>query len=193
MVYKIMFSLVCVALGIGTAVALAAKPSSPPGQDPCSHGNSNKPCKPDPQPEHGKDCEPHGKGPGGKNEDHCAPVTTTEPPTTTTEPPPPPPPTTTTPTTTTTTPTTTTTTPTATTTTPGTTTTAPTATTTTTTPSTTTTTTTPTETTTSSTPPKVIVPPKSKPKPKKPNFDECVPAKNYTLNCGGVIVVPGKG
>jgi hypothetical protein len=35
----------------------------------CSHGNSNQECRPDPQPEHGKDCDqPNGDG----NEDHCA-------------------------------------------------------------------------------------------------------------------------
>ena len=61
--------------GFGATAAFADKPPSPPGKDPCEHGNSNKPCKPDPQPDHGKDCLPHGKG--GKNEDHCAPGTTT--------------------------------------------------------------------------------------------------------------------
>jgi len=83
----------------GFAVARAAAPS-PPGQNPCSHGNSGKPCRPDPQPEHGQDCLPHGNH-GGENEDHCEGSTATEPTTTT--------PTTTTPTTPTT-PTTTTTT-----------------------------------------------------------------------------------
>lgn len=39
-------------------------------EDGCQHGNSGKPCRPDPQPDRGKDCLPHGKW-GGINEDHC--------------------------------------------------------------------------------------------------------------------------
>lgn len=68
------------AIGATAAVALADKPPSPPGKDPCSHGNTGKPCKPDPQPDRGKDCEKHGKE-GGVNEDHCkgeATTTTTD-------------------------------------------------------------------------------------------------------------------
>jgi hypothetical protein len=64
---------VIAAFGLGTAAAFAAgsdKPPSPPGQDECEHGNSQKPCKEDPQPEHGADCEEHGNQ-GGVNEDHC--------------------------------------------------------------------------------------------------------------------------
>lgn len=45
--------------------------ATPPGQDPCSHGATGKPCRPDPQPNNGKDCEKHGKN-GGVNEDHCS-------------------------------------------------------------------------------------------------------------------------
>jgi hypothetical protein len=42
---------------------------NPPGQSPCSHGNSGASCRPDPQPSHGKDCDqPNNDG----NEDHCA-------------------------------------------------------------------------------------------------------------------------
>jgi hypothetical protein len=75
-----------------SGVAVAGNgPPSPPGQDECTHGNSGKPCKEDPQPEKGKDCEAHGNH-GGVNEDHCKSEDTT--PTETT-------PTTTTPTTTT--------------------------------------------------------------------------------------------
>jgi len=48
-------------------------PGSP--GDNCSHGNSNKPCKDDPQPGKGKDCDDHGKARG--NEDHCKNTTTT--------------------------------------------------------------------------------------------------------------------
>jgi hypothetical protein len=61
------------AFGLGTAAAFAAsadKPPAPPGQGECMHGNSLKPCKEDPQPDHGKDCEEHGNH-GGVNEDHC--------------------------------------------------------------------------------------------------------------------------
>lgn len=55
----------------GVAVAgVNDKPPSPPGQDECEHGNSAKPCKEDPQPDKGKDCELHGNN-GGVNEDHC--------------------------------------------------------------------------------------------------------------------------
>lgn len=71
------------AYGPERAVALVAtQPPTNPGSpgDDCSHGNSGKPCKPDPQPGHGQDCEDHGKARG--NEDHCL-DTTTE--TTTTE------------------------------------------------------------------------------------------------------------
>lgn len=62
------------AFGLGSVV-YADPPSSPPGQGECNHGNSNKPCKPDPQPDHGEDCEEHGPNEGGVNEDHCASVT----------------------------------------------------------------------------------------------------------------------
>lgn len=60
--------------GIGVSAALASNgngpPSSPPGQGECAHGNSDQECKPDPQPDKGKDCEAHGQQ-GGVNEDHC--------------------------------------------------------------------------------------------------------------------------
>ena len=74
--------------GIGVSVALASNgngpPSSPPGQGECEHGNSGKECKPDPQPEHGQDCEEHGPNQGGVNEDHCLSTTTTTTPSTST-------------------------------------------------------------------------------------------------------------
>jgi hypothetical protein len=74
---------VVLAAGVFTSVALADKPPSPPGQtsnpgspgDDCSHGNSDKPCKPDPQPGHGSECDDHGNASG--SEDHCAATTTT--------------------------------------------------------------------------------------------------------------------
>ncbi len=58
--------------------AVAAEPgASNPGSpgDNCSHGNANKPCKPDPQPDRGKDCLNHGNARG--NEDHCLGTTET--------------------------------------------------------------------------------------------------------------------
>jgi hypothetical protein len=74
--------------GVGTAAASGnGKPGSPPGQGECEHGNSGKPCRDDPQPEHGRDCEHHGNQ-GGVNEDHCGGVPAPEPPTTTVIPPP---------------------------------------------------------------------------------------------------------
>jgi hypothetical protein len=74
--------------GVGTAAASGnGKPGSPPGQGECEHGNSGKPCRDDPQPEHGRDCEHHGNQ-GGVNEDHCGGAPAPEPPTTTVTTPP---------------------------------------------------------------------------------------------------------
>jgi hypothetical protein len=66
------------------------------GQGPCHHGNSNKDCRPDPQPLHGKDCEHHGgngknshantTGNGSGNQDHCLAGTVTPSPTPTPSP-----------------------------------------------------------------------------------------------------------
>jgi hypothetical protein len=76
--------------GVGTAAASGlGKPESPPGQGACEHGNSGKPCRDDPQPEHGRECEHHGNL-GGVNEDHCGGAAAPEPPPTTVAPPPPP-------------------------------------------------------------------------------------------------------
>lgn len=67
--------------GVGTAAASGnGKPVSPPGQGECEHGNSGKPCRDDPQPELGRDCEHHGNQ-GGVNEDHCGGAPAPEPPT----------------------------------------------------------------------------------------------------------------
>ena len=66
------------AFALGGAAAFAGnsdKPASPPGQGDCEHGNSQKPCRDDPQPDRGKDCEEHGNQ-GGVNEDHCVGETT---------------------------------------------------------------------------------------------------------------------
>ena len=64
-------------LAVPSAVAFADQPPAPPGQGECEHGNSGQECKPDPQPEHGQDCEEHGPFEGGVNEDHCLLTTTT--------------------------------------------------------------------------------------------------------------------
>jgi hypothetical protein len=73
--------------GVGASGALATAgtpaaggpPSTVPGSpgDDCSHGNSDKDCRPDPS-ENGQDCDDHGNARG--NEDHCeqAPTTTTD-------------------------------------------------------------------------------------------------------------------
>ena len=65
----IMIAGMVVAFGLGSAAAFAAtsdKPPAPPGQPNCEHGNDQKPCKDDPQPNHGQDCEEHGNL-GGQN------------------------------------------------------------------------------------------------------------------------------
>lgn len=71
--------------GIALIPAAAAADPGPKSQadTECSHGNSNKPCKDDPQPDHGKECQVHGNH-GGVNEDHCKEETSpsTSPPTT---------------------------------------------------------------------------------------------------------------
>ena len=79
--YTILALIAVLALGLFASAALAGngKPPAPPGQGECEHGNSGKPCRDDPQPEKGKDCDTHGKQ-GGVNEDHCK--GTTPPPTT---------------------------------------------------------------------------------------------------------------
>jgi hypothetical protein len=63
--------------GVAVAAGNEKKPS-PPGQEECGHGNTSKPCKEDPQPDKGNDCEEHGNH-GGVNEDHCAESETTTP------------------------------------------------------------------------------------------------------------------
>jgi hypothetical protein len=77
-------------------VVSAASPSGqetaladPPGNDGvCEHARSEKDCRDDPQPDHGKDCDPHGANFDG-NEDHCktkTPTATPETPTATNTP-----------------------------------------------------------------------------------------------------------
>lgn len=77
----IMIAAMIAAFGLGGAAAFAGtsdKPPSPPGQPDCEHGNSQKPCKEDPQPDHGNECDEHGNK-GGQNEDHCITPTETTP------------------------------------------------------------------------------------------------------------------
>jgi hypothetical protein len=81
-------ALLVLALGVMTGgvvagfAASSAPPTPPPGQGDCSHGKTGNICKPDPQPEQGKDCDTHGNpGVGGVNEDHClgtSPTTSTD-------------------------------------------------------------------------------------------------------------------
>jgi hypothetical protein len=60
------------AAGVAASLAVAGGPPDPPNLD-CHHGNSGKPCRPDPQPGHGNDCS----NPSGGNQDHCAGESTT--------------------------------------------------------------------------------------------------------------------
>jgi hypothetical protein len=54
------------------AVAVPVAAHVPPGNDGNNcHGANQVPCRPDPQPSHGQDCQPHGNNPDG-NDDHCA-------------------------------------------------------------------------------------------------------------------------
>lgn len=86
-ILKVVFAVSLIALGLAAASwvggASAQQPPAPPGQGPCSHGNTGKECKPDPSP-NGKDCDAHGNN-GGVNEDHCLVQTTTTVETTTTD------------------------------------------------------------------------------------------------------------
>jgi len=74
-----------VTLGLGAAALATPPQGGPPGQGDCSHGNTGKDCRPDPQPGHGQDCDEHGPKNGGVNEDHCLPGETTPTDTTPTE------------------------------------------------------------------------------------------------------------
>jgi len=78
-IFKAALVISLIAFGLVTASwvtgASAQQPPEPPGQGPCSHGNTGKECKPDPS-ANGKDCDLHGQN-GGVNEDHCLATTTT--------------------------------------------------------------------------------------------------------------------
>lgn len=85
-------ALIILTAGLMLVASGAAVQASGIGQGPCHHGNSNKTCRPDPQPSHGKDCIQHGGGGkaplgnGGGNQDHCKGVTVTPTPTPTVTP-----------------------------------------------------------------------------------------------------------
>jgi cytoskeletal protein RodZ len=87
-IFKAALVISLLALGLVAASwvtgASAQQPPEPPGQGPCSHGNTGKECKPDPS-ANGKDCDPHGQN-GGVNEDHCLATPTTTDVVTTTDP-----------------------------------------------------------------------------------------------------------
>jgi hypothetical protein len=87
-IFKAALVISLLAFGLVTASwvtgASAQQPPEPPGQGPCSHGNTGKDCKPDPS-ANGKDCDLHGQN-GGVNEDHCLATPTTTDVVTTTDP-----------------------------------------------------------------------------------------------------------
>lgn len=60
------------ALVIFSGIILVPAATAANHKFPLCHGKNSVPCRPDPQPSHGKDCLQHGKG--GVNEDHCGPV-----------------------------------------------------------------------------------------------------------------------
>lgn len=66
-------------VGFAGTVSATQPTDGPPGQGECEHGNSGQPCRPDPQPSHGADCDEHGPFEGGVNEDHCLPEVTPSP------------------------------------------------------------------------------------------------------------------
>src|SRR5258706_15548757 len=64
-------SFVYVLLFAFASITFAGSP--PPGNDGgFCHGKNHQTCRPDPQPSHGQDCQPHGNNPDG-NDDHCGP------------------------------------------------------------------------------------------------------------------------
>lgn len=75
---KTLFVISCVVAGLISTTPAMANQGNPhqEEQDGCDHGATGKPCKADPQPDHGKDCVKHGNH-GGINEDHCSSTTTT--------------------------------------------------------------------------------------------------------------------
>lgn len=81
---KLLITLVLAALAVGCGTALAHNPPYGNDGNQC-HGANQTVCRPDPQPDHGKDCEAHGNNPDG-NDDHCGPVVATPTPEATDEP-----------------------------------------------------------------------------------------------------------
>lgn len=84
------FALVLAAAAL--VIGFTAGRASATASTTCHHGASQKDCRPDPQPTHGKDCSHPSKGnPAGINQDHCegspsSTSTTTTIPSTTTRP-----------------------------------------------------------------------------------------------------------
>lgn len=76
-------ALVVGVLGFAVSGIATAGDGQPPGQGPCSHGETGTQCKDDPS-DNGKDCDEHGNN-GGVNEDHCQETDTTPTETTPTE------------------------------------------------------------------------------------------------------------
>lgn len=75
------FLLILIPIGALLGLSGVASANNSINHTGCHHGNSEKPCKPDPNPDHGHDCD----NKSGGNQDHChSTTTTTQPPTTTT-------------------------------------------------------------------------------------------------------------
>jgi hypothetical protein len=66
----IRFVLAILGLALVFSAPALADPVPPPNAD-CHHGNSDQPCRPDPQPSHGNDCT----NLSGGNQDHCIAIT----------------------------------------------------------------------------------------------------------------------
>lgn len=67
---NLILTILCAALMVGCGTVLA---HTPPGNDGgACHGANKETCRPDPQPSHGQDCQPHGANQDA-NDDHCGP------------------------------------------------------------------------------------------------------------------------
>ena len=65
---------VVLALSLASMVQASNPHGNPPGNDgDLCHGANQQTCRPDPQPSHGAECDPHGNNPDG-NDDHCGPT-----------------------------------------------------------------------------------------------------------------------
>ena len=66
---KVIFMLITATVGL-LAMTGSAHANNSVNHTGCHHGKSNKPCRPDPQPTHGHDCDNR----SGGNQDHCLPA-----------------------------------------------------------------------------------------------------------------------